>query len=57
MVHIVRKKVRKRYYLYLQRSVYKDKKRSTEHVKYLGPEGNFTKKDIKSIIDKYEVGK
>lgn len=52
--------MRGRYYLYLQRSLYKDKKRSTEHVKYIGPEENFTADDIVAIIQKQEqleVGK
>lgn len=54
MAHVVRKKLRRHYYLYLQRSIYKNKVRSTEHIKYIGPEANFSKEDISAIIKEYE---
>ena len=38
MVHIVRKKIKDRIYLYLQRSINEHGKRRTEHVAYLGAE-------------------
>ncbi len=62
MVHIVRKEKKLKegvcVYLYLQRSIYKDGKRSTEHVAYLGPERDWTPEQIADEIKKYdEVGK
>ena len=58
MVHIVKKKIGGKNYLYLQRTRYsKTTKRIwTEHVKYLGVEDKYTSEDIKKIIDEYNKG-
>ena len=52
MVHLVKKIFNKKVYLYVQRSKYdkKTKKRSTEHVMYLGLESSISKKKIKEIL-------
>jgi len=53
MVHIVKKKIKNKTYLYLQRSIYnkKTKRRSTEHVAYLGRCDLLSDKEIKEIVD------
>lgn len=55
MVHLVKKKIGEKNYLYLQRTRYSKttKKIWTEHVKYLGIEDKYTSEDIKKIIDRY----
>ncbi|MBU0907635.1 MAG: hypothetical protein KKE05_05775 [Nanoarchaeota archaeon] len=54
MVHLVRKKKGRRYYLAIQRSIYSNGKRSTKHVAYLGPEHKLTAKQIEEQLDKYQ---
>lgn len=52
MVHIVRKKIGKYEYLYLQKSYHikgKNKKR-TEHIAYVGRADKYIKKDIDKIL-------
>lgn len=55
MVHLVTKNIKGNFYLYLQSSYNRGGKRWTEHVKYLGREDKYTKKEIEKIIE--EVGR
>lgn len=51
VVHLVRKKLKGKVYLYLQK---------TQHIAYIGPESKFTKQELDQIIERYtkeEVGK
>jgi len=58
MVYVVKKKIGKHHYLYLQRSLYNKGKRTTEYVAYLGKESAVTQEQIKIALKKYtEVGK
>lgn len=51
MVHLVRKKIGKYHYLYLQRSYRVKGKVKVEHVAYLGREGKLTKKEINEALE------
>lgn len=50
MVHLVKKNIRGHKYLYLQKSIYNNGKRRTEHVAYLGPKNKLTKEQINARI-------
>ena len=54
MVYLVKKKKGRQVYLYLQKSVHLPgtRKKMTEYVAYLGNEKNFTKADLKKILEK-----
>ena len=56
MVHIVKKKIKGKNYLYIQRSIYnpKTKKRSTEHCGYLGREDKYTSEQIEQKLKEVE---
>jgi len=52
MVHVVRKKIKNKYYLYLQKSFHikGEQKKRTEHVAYLGRADKYNEADLKKIL-------
>ena len=51
MVHIVKKKIGNYTYLYLQKSIYAQGKRKTEHVAYLGRKDKYNQDQLNNLIN------
>ncbi len=54
MAHIVKKNIGGTTYLYIQKSIYSNGKRSTQHIKYLGKESNWSKEDINKELEEVD---
>ena len=53
MAHLVKTKNGKHTYLALQESIYKDGKRSTKYVQYLGRADSYTLDELNKIVEDY----